>query len=139
MLSLHGLLYSNCCQSLMLNHFLLWTNSTWNEFSFYIASCIPAHALTPVRDYKGPCTLVLSKRSIGVSTDNENLGTWPFECIRRFHSQDLNYFSFTSGRRGPYGVCDYTFKIKDEDLKKLQDILSQCTGKYHSFYLIRIS
>ena len=92
------------------------------------ASCIPVHALTPVRDYKGPCTLVLSKRSIGVSTDNENLGTWPFECIRRFHSQDLNYFSFTSGRRGPYGVCDYTFKIKDEDLKKLQDILSQCTG-----------
>ncbi len=73
--------------------------------------------------------LVLSKKSIEVKkNDVESLGKWAFEFIRRFHSQDLNYFSFTSGRRGPFGVQDYTFRLNEDDLKQLQYLLSQHTG-----------
>ena len=36
---------------------------------------------------------------------------------------------FTSGRRGPGGVKDYQFKMSDEDLVNIQQILNQRTGQ----------
>lgn len=100
---------------------------------------IPANALTPVHEYKGPCTLVLTKKSIEVRTDkDEDLGKWNFEFIRRFHSQDTQYFSFTSGRRGPYGVQDYSFRLQENDLKQLQLLLSQRTGQINKFWLFSL-
>lgn len=77
---------------------------------------------------------MLTKKSIEVKTDkDEDLGKWNFDLIRRFHCQNTHYFSFTSGRRGPYGVQDYTFKLQENDLKQLQLLLSQRTGNTNWF------
>ena len=54
-----------------------------------------AQALSKVQDYKGQCVLELSPNSISVkvvpcldsSSENRDLGTWPFDCIRRFNTQ----------------------------------------------------
>lgn len=86
--------------------------------------------MTPINGYTGPCKLCLSKRYLSIKTDSLNeLGTWPYESIRRFFTQDLNYFSFTSGRRGPFGVADYKFNVNELDLILLQKTLTQNTGE----------
>lgn len=38
-------------------------------------------------------------------------------------------FTFTSGRRGPGGVKDYQFKLSNDDLMAIQQILNQRTGQ----------
>lgn len=77
-----------------------------------VTAVIGANAVSPVGDHQGPCQLVLSQKSITVSVSAENgtrdLGTWPFDCIRRFHSQDQCYFSFTSGRYGTKLLLQFT-------------------------------
>ena len=40
----------------------------------------------------------------------------------------LRQFTFTSGRRGPFGVSDYAFELSEEMLSSLQQTLSQFIG-----------
>ena len=97
---------------------------------FFLFIAFAAETIVPIKEYHGPCRLTLSKKAINIASTlrNEDLGTWPYDCIRKFHSQDLHIFSFTSGRRGPYGVKDYSFRLKEIDLIQLQQLLSQNTG-----------
>ena len=40
----------------------------------------------------------------------------------------VDYFFFPFSRRGPFGVHDYTFQVKEEDLAGLQSKLTHFTG-----------
>ena len=92
-------------------------------------SVISAEALTPVGSHTGPCQLVFEKKSITIKgRSSSELGVWPYDVIRRFFCHDLVYFTFTSGRRGPFGVQDYKFRVQEHDLVALQKVLAQYTG-----------
>ncbi|XP_019850652.1 PREDICTED: microtubule-associated protein 1A-like [Amphimedon queenslandica] len=92
---------------------------------------IPADALTPVGTYTGKCQLIFEKTSITIKgASSSEIGVWPYDVIRRFYCHDLIYFRFTSGRRGPYGVQDYKFRVNEHDLVALQKVLAQYTGAH---------
>lgn len=92
---------------------------------------IPADALTPVGTYTGKCQLIFEKISITIKgASSSEIGVWPYDVIRRFYCHDSIYFRFTSGRRGPYGVQDYKFRVNEHDLVALQKVLAQYTGAH---------
>ena len=55
------------------------------------------------------------------------LGSWPYNVIRDFSCRDGN-FSFTSGRRGPFGVGTYQFQLTPSVLTKLTSAVTMLTG-----------
>ena len=55
------------------------------------------------------------------------IGTWPFDTIRDFSCQDGN-FSFTSGRRGPFGVQTHLYQLTPAVLMKLTTAVTAITG-----------
>ena len=54
-------------------------------------------------------------------------GKWPYHCIREFR-EEKDVFAFTSGRRGPYGVKVYLFKMAPAMLPVLKQTISEYTG-----------
>lgn len=81
-------------------------------------------------NYSGPCILLLTGAAVTVkNTRGVDIATWPYNCIRQFRAEDeTGKFSFVSGRRGPYGVAEYVFELRNHVLSELQDALSQFTG-----------
>ena len=47
--------------------------------------------------------------------------------------QPVGIFSFISGRRGPYGVQEYEFKMLEKDLFELNGTINRLTGESHEF------
>ena len=63
----------------------------------------------------------------------EVINKWPYNCIRQFRAEDeTGKFSFVSGRRGPYGVAEYNFKLPNDSLNLLQSALTNFTGAQFS-------
>lgn len=76
---------------------IVYDNSSslcYHSFSL-AAYTFQAQAISTVQDYKGQCVLEVSPSSISVkvapclepTTEKRDLGTWPFDCIRRFNTQ----------------------------------------------------
>eukprot|EP00731_Ephydatia_muelleri_P030135 Em0021g658a len=86
-------------------------------------------ALCHIGDFQGgECLIYLSVTSIAVCARNGRaLGSWPYNVIRDFSCRDGN-FSFTSGRRGPFGVGTYQFQLTPSVLTKLSSAITVLTG-----------
>lgn len=85
-------------------------------------------AVQPISGYTGPCILKITKTAIIVSlSSGDELATWLFNCIRQFNAVDC-YFSFTSGRRGPFGVGEYCFELPQKRVLEIQKKISGHTG-----------
>ena len=84
--------------------------------------------MQPICGYMGPCRLHITTTAIIVSRSNgDELATWLFNCIRQFNAVDC-YFSFTSGRRGPFGVGEYCFELPQKKVVEIQKKISGHTG-----------
>ena len=84
--------------------------------------------MQPICGYMGPCRLHITTTAIIVSRSNgDELATWLFNCIRQFNAVDC-YFSFTSGRRGPFGVGEYCFELPQKKVVEIQKKISSHTG-----------
>jgi len=80
----------------------------------------------------GPCKLQVTKTAIIVlKSDGDELATWLYNCIRQFNAVDC-YFSFTSGRRGPFGVGEYSFELPQKKVMEIQKKISGHTGAVFS-------
>ncbi len=90
--------------------------------------------MTYVGNYAGPCYIHLNGEAIVVRYETgEVINKWPYNCIRQFRAEDeTGKFSFVSGRRGPYGVAEYNFKLPNESLNLLQSALTSFTGAQFS-------
>lgn len=55
------------------------------------------------------------------------MGIWPYNVIRDFSCRD-DKFSFTSGRRGPFGVGTHQFQLTPPVLSKLTSAITVITG-----------
>lgn len=87
-----------------------------------------AVATQPISGYIGQCRLCITKTAIIVSQSNgEELATWLYNCIRQFNAVDC-CFSFTSGRRGPFGVGEYCFELPQKKVVDIQKKISGHTG-----------
>ena len=85
-------------------------------------------ATQSVDGYTGQCRLQITKTAIIVSLSNgEELATWLYNCIRQFNAVDC-CFSFTSGRRGPFGVGEYCFELPQKKVAEIQKKISGYTG-----------
>ena len=85
-------------------------------------------ALTPVGNYTdGACTIQLKDHALVISQmSGAEINKWPYNSIRHFVIYaETGKFGFQSGRRGPYGVAEYTFDITE---KRLADLLSALDG-----------
>lgn len=95
-------------------------------------TALPAKALCDIGPLcSGECRISLTASAITVSDVNGiELGSWPYNAIRQFRGDDINSgkFSFTSGRRGPFGVGDYDFFLTPLYLNELKSTLSKYTG-----------
>ena len=99
---------------------------------FYASSGYSAVAMQPICGYMGPCNLNITNTAIIVSQNSgDELATWVFNCIRQFNAVDC-YFSFTSGRRGPFGVGEYCFELPQKKVAEIQKKISDCTGAIFS-------
>ncbi len=100
-------------------------------------SSLPAefHAIatTYVGNFAGNCTIQLNGQAIVVLCKGVEINKWPYNCIRQFRAEDeTGKFSFVSGRRGPYGVAEYNFKLHNDQLVDLQGALTEFTGAQFS-------
>lgn len=85
-------------------------------------------ATQPINGFTGQCRLHITKTAIIVSLSNgEELATWLYNCIRQFNAFEC-CFSFTSGRRGPFGVGEYCFELPQKKLVEIQKKISGYTG-----------
>ena len=86
-------------------------------------------ALGRIGDFQGgECLIYLSVTSIAVCARNGGaVGSWPYNVIRDFSCRDGN-FSFTSGRRGPFGIGTYQFQLTPPVLAKLTSAVTMITG-----------
>lgn len=93
----------------------------------------PAIATTYVGNFTGNCTIQLNGQAIVVINGGVEINRWPYNCIRQFRAEDeTGKFSFVSGRRGPYGVAEYNFKLLSDSLIDLQSALTEFTGAQFS-------
>ena len=75
----------------------------------------------------------LNGQAIVIMNDGVEINKWPYNCIRQFRAEDeTGKFSFVSGRRGPYGVAEYNFKLHNDSLVDLQGALTEFTGAQFS-------
>ena len=84
-------------------------------------------ATQPINGYVGSCRLQVTSTAIIVSTNGNELATWLYNCIRQFNAIDC-FFSFTSGRRGPFGVGEYCFELPQKKVLEIQKKISSYTG-----------
>ena len=89
-------------------------------------------ATQSINGYTGQCRLQITKTAVIVSLNNgEELATWLYNCIRQFNAVD-GCFSFTSGRRGPFGVNEYCFELPQKKVAEIQKKISGYTGAVFS-------
>ena len=94
----------------------------------FVVTDYSAVATLPICGYMGPCRLHITGTAIIVhQSQGEELATWLYNTIRQFNTVD-NVFSFTSGRRGPFGVGDYSFELPQKKLSEIQKKISGYTG-----------
>lgn len=71
---------------------------------------------------------MLSTMALTVTTpDDRTVAIWRYNTIRDFSCSPM-LFCFTSGRRGPYGVHKYIFKVSGSLMPSLLSTLSTITG-----------
>jgi len=93
-----------------------------------IVTDFSAVATQPICGYVGPCRLHVTGTAIIVHrAQGEELATWLYNTIRQFNAVD-DVFSFTSGRRGPFGVGDYSFELPQKKVAEIQSKISGYTG-----------
>lgn len=92
-----------------------------------------AIATTYVGNFTGQCMIQLNGQAIVILNNGVEINKWPYNCIRQFRAEDeTGKFSFVSGRRGPYGVAEYNFKMNNDSLIDLQGALTEFTGAQFS-------
>ena len=100
---------------------------------FLLPTEFHAIATTYVGNFTGNCTIQLNGQAIVVLNRGVEINKWPYNCIRQFRAEDeTGKFSFVSGRRGPYGVAEYNFKLLNDSLIDLQEVLTEFTGAQFS-------
>eukprot|EP00731_Ephydatia_muelleri_P005206 Em0002g1382a len=91
----------------------------------------PAHSASPIGDFQGgDCIITLSDATLSISSPHEDghlIASWRYCTIRSFNCSSTE-FCFISGRRGPYGVEEYTFKVSPTVMSSLFSVLSKTTG-----------
>eukprot|EP00731_Ephydatia_muelleri_P005208 Em0002g1384a len=93
----------------------------------------PVFSLLPIGDFGGgDCTIVLTSATLSISSsspspDSRTIATWRYSTIRDF-SCTSSLFCFTSGRRGPFGLHKYVFKVSASVMPSLLTTLSTITG-----------
>ena len=89
----------------------------------------PAHSVAPIGDFNGgDCVITLSDARLSISShDGHLIATWRYCTIRSFNCSSTD-FCFVSGRRGPYGVQEYTFNVSPLVMMMLFSVLSKITG-----------
>ena len=89
----------------------------------------PACSVSPIGSFQGgDCIITLSSTALTISLpDNHHLATWDYSTIRNF-SCSSTLFCFTSGRRGPFGLQEYNFKMSTSTMLSLISALSTTTG-----------
>ncbi|KAL5457724.1 hypothetical protein EMCRGX_G035013 [Ephydatia muelleri] len=92
-------------------------------------TALPAKALCNIGTFcGGECRISLTDSAITISdTNGVELGSWSYNAIRQFRGDDAA-FSFTSGRRGPFGVGNYDFFLAPLYLSELKSTLTKYTG-----------
>ena len=83
--------------------------------------------MTYVNDFKGPCLIQVKGDCIIIKQLNRSLiGNWPYGVIRKFRfDDDKKQFSFESGRRGPFGVAEYLFKLNSRTYFYLRETVNR--------------
>ena len=86
-----------------------------------------AYALRYIGDFKGPCIIQVRQDSIVIKNSNgAALGVWPYCVIREFKFDDVEKtFVFTSGRRGPFGVENYSFDLHDRIYYSIRETVNR--------------
>ena len=89
----------------------------------------PAYSVSPIGDFGGgDCFITLSDTRLSISShDGHLIATWRYCTIRSFNWSSTD-FCFISGRRGPYGVQEYTFNVSPSVMMILYSVLSKITG-----------
>ena len=80
-----------------------------------------------INDLYGPCTIQVKEDSITVKKSNDKeVGKWPYIFIREFRFEDEKLqFMFKSGRRGPFGVAEYQFKLHNRTYYDLRETVNR--------------
>ncbi|CAI8020738.1 hypothetical protein GBAR_LOCUS12377 [Geodia barretti] len=88
---------------------------------------VPAYAITSMGNNIGSCLIQFTDTALTVKFLHTNVTfSWPYNIIRKF--KVYNYFSFVSGRRGPYGVAEYNFVMTEKALVLVKHTLTQITS-----------
>lgn len=95
-----------------------------------------AFAVDYINKFQGICIIQVRKDCIVIQTANgsETIGCWAFAIIREFKFDDeRNEFHFMSGRRGPFGVAKYNFKLHQRTFFMLKEIINRiaCSKSSH--------
>lgn len=80
-----------------------------------------------IEDFRGPCTIRVKEDAIIIKKSNgKEVGNWPYVFIRTFrYDNEKMHFSFVSGRRGPFGVAEYTFKLQSRTFFSLMETVNK--------------
>lgn len=61
-----------------------------------------------------------------MKSSGKEIGVWTYSCIREFRFDDEKFqFSFKSGRRGPFGVANYLFKLHSRTYYNLRETVNR--------------
>ena len=94
-----------------------------------ILSGLPAKTLCNIGTFSGECRILLTTSGITISdASGVELASWPYNTIRQFRDDEVMKFSFTSGRRGPFGIGEYDFFLTPLYLNELKSTLSKYIG-----------
>lgn len=80
-----------------------------------------------VDDFRGDCIIRVRDECIIInSLIGRQIGSWPYVFIREFRFEDEKFqFSFKSGRRGPFGVANYLFKLHSRTYYSLRETVNR--------------
>lgn len=80
-----------------------------------------------INDFHGPCTIRVMEDCISIKKSNgKEIGSWQYIFIREFRFDDeKSQFMFKSGRRGPFGVTDYLFKLHNRTYYDLRETVNR--------------
>lgn len=86
-----------------------------------------AFSVKHIDDFHGPCTIQVKEDCIRIKKSNGNeIGNWLYIYIREFRFDDEKFqFTFKSGRRGPFGVADYLFKLHNRTYYDLRETVNR--------------
>ena len=81
-----------------------------------------------INDFNGPCVIQVREDCLIIKRSNgtgKEIGRWPYAFIRKFRFDDeRSQFSFTSGRRGVFGLADYLFRLHNRTYFNLRDTVN---------------